>query len=164
MKISRMLAGGELLPLRRGLYLRDRAVDPISLASAIYGPSYISYESALAWHGLIPEKVGVIISATLKRPADFENPVGYFRYHHVPVRVFSVGIERVDDPTKALCDSVARDASIRSQKDVCAWLESMRIDALPLIDREQLTACASSYGSPAVRHLARYFKKNPTSS
>jgi hypothetical protein len=173
MKISRMLAGGELLPLRRGLYLRDRAVDPISLASAIYGPSYISYESALAWHGLIPEKVGVIISATLKRPADFENPVGYFRYHHVPVRVFSVGIERVDDPllpwllaspTKALCDSVARDASIRSQKDVCAWLESMRIDAIPLIDREQLTACASSYGSPAVRHLARYFKKNPTSS
>ena len=173
MKISRMLAGGDLIPLRRGLYLRDHTVDPLSLASAIYGPSYISYESALAWHGLIPEKVGAIMSATLKRPADFENPMGHFWYHHIPDRIFSVGIERVDDlllpwllasPTKALCDSVARDASIRSQKDVCAWLESMRIDALPMIDREQLAACAASYGSPAVRHLARYLKKTPTSS
>ena len=113
------------------------------------------------------------MSATLKRPADFENPMGHFWYHHIPDRIFSVGIERVDDlllpwllasPTKALCDSVARDASIRSQKDVCAWLESMRIDALPMIDREQLAACAASYGSPAVRHLARYLKKTPTLS
>ncbi|MCX6975442.1 MAG: hypothetical protein NTZ94_14365 [Verrucomicrobia bacterium] len=147
MKISRMLAGGDLIPLRRGLYLRDRTVDPLSLASAIYGPSYISYESALAWHGLIPEKVGAIMSATLKRPANFENPMGHFWYHHIPDRIFSVGIERVDDlllpwllasPTKALCDSVALDASIRSQKDVRVWLGAMRIEDLPPLDQGQL--------------------------
>jgi hypothetical protein len=170
MKISRMLAAGELLPLRRGLYLRDRTVDPLSLASAIHGPSYVSFESALAWHGLIPERVEEITSATPKQPVRFETPVGRYRYRHVPARVFSIGIERVEDallpwllasPTKALCDTVALDASIRSQKDVCAWLEGMRIENLPALDPDQLAACAANYGRPSVRQLARFFQKNP---
>jgi len=118
-----MLAAGELIPLRRGLYLRDRTVNPLALAPAIHGPSYVSFESALAWHGLIPERVEEVVCATLKRPMDFETPVGRYRYRSVPVRVFSIGIERVEDPllpwllaspTKALCDSVAHDASIPS--------------------------------------------------
>jgi hypothetical protein len=171
MKVSRMLAAGELIPLRRGLYLRDRTVNPLALAPAIYGPSYVSFESALAWHGLIPERVEEIVCATLKRPAEFETPVGRYRYRHVPARVFAIGIERDEDPllpwllaspTKALCDSVALDPSIRSQKDVRAWLEAMRIEEVPPLDDEQLTACAANYGRPSVRNLARYFQKTPT--
>jgi hypothetical protein len=171
MKISRMLAAGELIALRRGLYLRDRTVDPLVLASAIYGPSYVSFASALAWHALIPERVEEVASATLRRPVRFETPVGRFRYRHVPSRVFAIGIERVEDPqfpwllaspTKALCDAVALEASIRSQKDVRAWLDAMRIGEIPALDQEQLAACAANYGRPSVRHLARYFQKNPT--
>lgn len=171
MKISRMLAAGELIPLRRGLYLGDRTVNPLALAPAIYGPSYVSFESALAWHGLIPERVEEVLCATLRRPAEFETPVSRYRYRHVPARVFSVGIERVEDavlpwliasPTKALCDTIAQVASIRSQRDVRAWLEDMRIGNLPPLDHEQLTACAASYGRPSVRHLARHFLKTPT--
>ncbi len=171
MKISRMLAAEELIPLRRGLYLRDRTVNPLFLAPAIYGPSYVSFESALSWHGLIPERVEEIVCATLRRPARFENPAGRYRYRHVPARVFSIGIERVEDsllpwllasPTKALCDTIALDATIRSQKDARAWFDAMRIENLPALDQEQLAACAASYGSPSVRHLARCFQKNPT--
>jgi hypothetical protein len=55
---------------------------------------------------------------------------------------------------------VALDASIRSQKDVRAWLDGMRIEDVPMLDQEQLAACAASYGRPAVRYLARYFQKN----
>ena len=170
MKVSRMLAAGELIPLRRGLYLRDRTVNPLALAPAIHGPSYVSFESALAWHGLIPERVEEVVCATLKRPAEFETPVGRYRYRYVPVRVFAIGIERVEDPllpwllaspTKALCDSVSLDASIRSQKDVRIWLEAMRIEEVPPLDPEQLAACAANYGRPAVRHLARFFQKTP---
>ena len=99
MKISRMLAAGELTPLRRGLYLRDRTVNSLALAPAIYGPSYVSFTTALAWHGLIPERVEEVLCATLKRPAAFETPVGRYRYRHVPARVFSIGIDRVEDRT-----------------------------------------------------------------
>lgn len=171
MKISRLLAAGELLPLRRGLYLRDRTVEPLSLAPAIYGPSYVSFASALAWHGLIPERVEEVVCATLRRPARFENPVARYRYRHVPARVFAIGIERVEDstlpwllasPTKALCDAIALESSVRSQKDVRDWLQSMRIEEMPALDLEQLAACAAGYGKPSVRQLARYLRKNPT--
>lgn len=138
-------------------------VNPLALAPAIYGPSYVSFESALAWHGLIPERVEEVVCATLKRLAEFETPLGRYRYRHVSSRFFSIGIERVEDPllpwllaspTKALCESVALDDSIRSQKDVRAWLEAIRIEDLPSLDQEQPTACAACYGRPAVRHLA----------
>jgi hypothetical protein len=57
---------------------------------------------------------------------------------------------------------VAQDASIRSQKDVRAWLEAIRIEELPPLDQDQLAACAANYGRPAVRHLARYVQKIQT--
>jgi hypothetical protein len=172
MKISRMLAAGELISLRRGLYVRDHTANPLALAAAIYGPSYVSFESALAWHGLIPERVKAILCATLKRPVEFETPMGRYRYQHVPVRVFSIGIERVDEaplpwllasPTKALCDTIARVSSIRSGRDVSAWLDDMRITHPLPLDEGQLLACAGNYGRPSVRHLARHFlKTQPT--
>jgi len=165
-----MVTNGELVSLRRGLYLRDRAVNPLALADAIHGPSYVSFETALAWHGLIPERVEEIVSATLKRPAFFETMVGRYRYRPVPARVYPIGIERVEDasllwllasPTKALCDTIAREVRIRSLKDVRSWLKSMRIDGLPSMDHEQLAACAVRYGRPSVRLLHRFFIKNP---
>lgn len=168
MKISRMLAAGELIPLRRGLYLRNRTANPLALSAALAGPSYVSFESALAWHGLIPERVEAILCATLKRPVEFETPLGRYQYRHVPARVFSIGVERVDDaslpwlvasPTKALCDTIARVPSIRSGRDVLAWLADMRITDPPAPDLEQLTSCAVNYGRPSVRHLARHFSK-----
>jgi hypothetical protein len=173
MKISRMLAAGELTPLRRGLYLRDRAANPLALAAPIYGPSYVSFETALAWHGLIPERVEEILSATLKRPAACETPVGRYRYRHVPARVFSIGVERVEDaslpwllasPAKALCDTIALDPTIRSQRDVHTWLAVMRIGELPALDRDQLAACAERYARPSVRQLCRHLLKTPSVS
>lgn len=170
MKISRMLAAGDLLPLRRGLYLRDRAVDPLALAATVYGPSYVSFETALSWHGLIPERVQEILSATPKRPVCHETEVGRYRYRHVPAQVFPIGVERVEDarlpwliasPTKALCDCLARTTGVRSPEDVRSWLGSMRIDPLPPIDPEQLAACARLYGRPSVRSLERFLRENP---
>ena len=169
MKISRMLAAGELISLRRGLYLRDRTVNPPALGPLIYGPSYVSFETALAWHGLIPERVETVVCATTRRPCEFETAVGRFRYRRVPLSVYPIGIERVDDPalpwllaspTKALCDCIALASDIRSQKDVRSWLESMRVDELPELDLDQLAACAEHYHRTSVGHLARYLPKN----
>ena len=52
-KIARMLETGELVALRRGLYATRRELDPRCLAGPIYGPSYVSFETALAWHGSV---------------------------------------------------------------------------------------------------------------
>ncbi|MBR5734145.1 MAG: hypothetical protein IKX79_01210, partial [Desulfovibrionaceae bacterium] len=63
-KIGRMVKRGELIPVIKGLYETDRSVPGHCLAGIIYGPSYLSFEFTLAWHGLIPETVYAFTSAT----------------------------------------------------------------------------------------------------
>jgi len=168
-KTVRMLGTGELVALRRGLYASRRDLDPHCLAGPIYGPSYVSFETALAWHGMIPEGVAEILSATPKRPAGFENYFGRFRYLTIPKAVYPLGIQRVTEsdlpfliasPTKALADRVAREAGFRSMADVARWMEGMRVDTGGGLDREELTACAELYGRPSVRCLLRFAEKN----
>ena len=161
-KIARMLETGDLIALRRGLYATRRELDPRCLAGPIYGPSYVSFETALAWHGMIPEGVTEILSATVKRAATFENAFGRFRYLAVPKAAYPIGVSRITEsdlpfliasPTKALVDRIAREPGFRSMADVGRWMAGMRIDLESRLDRDELTECAGNYGRPAVRWL-----------
>lgn len=167
-KIARMISCGELFQLRRGLYATRRDISPYCLAASIYGPSYISFETALSFYGLIPEAVYEITSATIKRPKEFENVFGRFRYHAVPGRVYSVGIERrtesdipflIASPTKALCDRIALEPRMRSLSDVRRWADLMRLDEKLEFDPAVLDACAENYKRPSVRLLRRMVEK-----
>jgi hypothetical protein len=167
-KIARMLKSGELIPLRRGLYASRRNTDARCLAGPIYGPSYVSFETALAWHGIIPESVTECLSATPRRAAGVENVFGRFRYLQVPAEVYPVGVQRVTDsdlpfllasPTKALCDRIAREAGFRSMADVERWLGGMRIDSAMGLNSTELELCEANYGRPAVRLLRQFALK-----
>jgi predicted transcriptional regulator of viral defense system len=167
-KIARMQESGELIALRRGLYASRPDLDPHGLAGPIYGPSYISFETALAWHGMIPEGVAEILSATPKRAASFENSFGRFRYLAIPKKVYPIGVLRITgadvpfliaSPTKALVDRIAREPGFRSMADVARWMEEMRIEIAAGLDRKELAECALGYGRPAVRFLQRLAEK-----
>jgi len=167
-KIARMIRSGDLFQLRRGLYATRRDLNPFCLAAGLYGPSYISYETALSYYGLIPEAVYEITSATLKRPAEFQNIFGRFHYRRVPESVYPVGIERVTEsglpfliasPTKAVCDRIALEPRMRSMSDVKRWAELMRLDEAIEFDLTVLDACAENYQRPAVRFLRRTVEK-----
>jgi hypothetical protein len=167
-KIARMIHSGDLFQLRRGLYTTRRDLNPLCLAASIYGPSYISFETALSYYGLIPEAVYEITSATLKRPNEFQNMFGRFHYRRVPENVYSIGIERVTEsgipfliasPTKAVCDRIALEPRMRSMSDVKHWTELMRLDEQIELDPVILDACAETYKRPAVRFLQRTVEK-----
>ncbi len=168
-KIARLLEVGDLISLRRGLYTSRRDMDPHGLAGTIYGPSYLSFETALAWHGMIPEKVTEILSATAKRAAAFENGFGLFRYLTIPKAVYPVGIHLIAEtglpfliasPTKALADRIAREPSFRSLTAVQRWIEGMRVDLGGGLDQTELAECAEKYQRPSVRWLLRYAQKH----
>lgn len=116
--VNRALKKGSLVSLRRGLYLigppyRKVAQGNLEIAHYLYGPSYISFESALLYHQWIPETVYTTMSATSKRSKAFDTPLGRFEYVHVPDRLIYLGVQRVGiedeaffiaDPWKALAD------------------------------------------------------------
>lgn len=120
-KIADWLAKGVLIPLRRGLYLvgaewRRGSIALPLIANHLYGPSCVSLDYALAWHGMIPEHVVEVTSVAARRSRMIENPIGRFSYSTVPVKLYNVGMmiessaEGVSflmaGPEKALCDKV----------------------------------------------------------
>lgn len=119
-KISEWLASGTLISLKRGLYVvglpwRQEPLCLPLIANRLYGPSCVSLEYALAWHGLIPERVIELTSVCTGRGRKLENTIGRFSYSKVPQTLFPLGltIEAVANqhfwmasPTKAVCDTV----------------------------------------------------------
>lgn len=70
-KISELVKSGDLIALKRGLYLPGErtnlaAPEPFLTANYLGGPSYISLETALSYWGLIPERVYEISSITMQ--------------------------------------------------------------------------------------------------
>jgi len=145
-KISRMLANGEILKIKRGLYVlsRDYQTAPVSkplLANLIYGPSYVSLDFALSYYGLIPEGVFELSSMTPKRAKCYDTPLGRFSYTHSFKSLYGIGIvsETLTDgshfliagPEKALCDKVVftRKICVTSVSGMRTFLkDDLRID------------------------------------
>lgn len=174
MKISGMLAKGDIVRVKKGLYilgesLRRRPFCRELLANLIYGPSYVSLEYALHFHGLTPERVDAVTSVTCGRSRTFDTPLGTFSYRMIPMEAFRTGMDRVelDDgrsfliaiPEKALADRIVADrgAGISSQKELHDYLlASLRIDSIGLreLDPARLTEIARLYRSRRVKLLA----------
>ena len=92
-QLSRWAASGRLIQLRRGLYVvappfAGEAPNLLTVASRIRVPSYLSLQSALSYHGVIPESVPVVTSVTTSRPGQFDTPVGLFSYRHLKRDLF----------------------------------------------------------------------------
>lgn len=66
-KVSREVKSGTLFPLTKGLYETNRKTSGKYLSSYIYGPSYLSFEYALSYYGLIPEAVYTYTSASFNK-------------------------------------------------------------------------------------------------
>ncbi|NOQ51886.1 MAG: hypothetical protein GQ578_06695 [Desulfuromonadaceae bacterium] len=145
-KISRMLAEGDILKIKRGLYVlsseyRTAPVSKPLLANLIYGPSYVSLDFALSYYGLIPEGVFEISSMTPKRVKYYDTPLGRFTYTHSFASLYGIGIVSeasadgscflIASPEKALCDKVVftKKLSATSVKAMRTFLtEDLRID------------------------------------
>jgi len=139
-KVSALEKRGDLIRLKQGLYVNhaDVSQKPLSLfliGNNLYGPSYISLQSALRYYGLIPEQVFTICSMTTKPSKIFQNALATFEYVHADRQIFPIGIREetfadgtsvlMASPEKALCDLIADTShlNLRYRKEILVWLE-----------------------------------------
>lgn len=95
-KISNLLKTGDLISLKKGLYLSERYLlsQPDKkayfeyLANILYFPSYLSLEYVLSAYSLIPEGIYAFTSISLKSSRVFENKLGIFVYRNVKEELF----------------------------------------------------------------------------
>ena len=147
-KIGRLVKDGDLTPIIKGLYETDRAVPGYYLANVIYGPSYLSFEYALAWHDLIPEAVFTFTSATCgkRRKKLYDTPFGVFTFRDVPVAAFPYGTElheedgrafMIASAEKAVCDQLYTCSPCSNRNELRQLLfEDLRIDETAFRDAD----------------------------
>lgn len=177
-RLTRMIKSGDVIQVRRGIYLdaHETGYSLKSLASIIYGPSYISFEYALAHYGLIPERVQAVTSAAYNKNKNrrFHTPLGDFYYYYLPVAVFPYGIALGSEngqnylmatPEKALCDTLYKTRGIGSVKTLQALLfEDWRIERETVLslDRESILFLAPLYKKQIFRLLLKWLEGEAT--
>ena len=80
-KTTLLLRQGVIIRVKKGLYVfgdkyRRYPYSKELLANLVYGPSYVSLDYALAYHGLIPERVEALTSVTPNRSAQVQHAGG----------------------------------------------------------------------------------------
>ena len=80
---------GDLVRLKRGLYgFAEQIKDQVEIARALYTPAYISLESALHHHGILPDVTFGLSLVTPRGTRSFKTPVGQFRYYRIKQSLF----------------------------------------------------------------------------
>ena len=173
-KISRDIKSGKLFKIITGLYETNPNTPGYLLAGSIYGPSYISFEYALSFYGLIPERVTTITCATFdkKKKKQYNTNFGVFTYRDVPVLVYPEEITlkeennysyQIATPEKALCDKLYTLTPLGNYSN----LENMLFNDLRIDEEEfkklnisKIEKLSELYSSTNVGLLAKYMRRN----
>lgn len=171
-KIKRDIDKGILFPLVRGIYETNSSADGFLLASYIYGPSYLSFEYALSYHNIIPERVVVYTNATFnkRKSKSYQNHFGLFTYRDVPKEAFPYMVQVYEEdryayfiasPEKALSDLLYIKKPVRSIKDLKMVLfEDLRINKTMFdqLNFEDILFLADKYISNNMKYLKKYIE------
>ncbi|MEI6564905.1 MAG: hypothetical protein WCO42_11435 [bacterium] len=177
-RIHRLVADGEIVRVKKGLYVfatpfRRQPIVREQLANLIYGPSYVSLDSALSFHGLIPERVEAVTSVTTGRSRAFDTPFGFFSYQSLSPTRYALGALLqtsgtvpflIAAPEKALADKVWMDKRFAGNRvaGFGAYLrDDLRIDGdvLSRLDFDRLEEIEKTYASSKINTLFRYLAK-----
>jgi predicted transcriptional regulator of viral defense system len=127
---------GYIRKIVRGQYMFSdvNITEPVlyEIANRIYAPSYVSFETALAYYGLIPETVFAIVSASTRKTSRFETSIGRFSFRTLATSIF-FGYSimehdgrhfKIADIEKALVDYLYIHSDLTTPEDI----ESLRLN------------------------------------
>lgn len=163
-----------LIKLKRSLYTNNINESPFLIANVLYNPSYISFETALDFNNVIPERVNIIISATFKknRTKVYNTEFGTFYYQDINKKAYPYGIEIVNidgndiliaSKEKALTDTISTLPPRNSIKEIEKLLfDDLRVNEFVFdeMDKKLLSLLCDLYPSENLKLLQRYIRRN----
>ena len=165
LQVSRWVRSGRLLRLRRGVYAlapawRKVEPHPFLVANALQRGSYVSLQSALSFHGVIPEHVPAVTSVGPGRPEVVRNALGSFQLNHLTESLL-FGYTRLEVaprqyafvacPEKALLDLV----HLVPRADSSEYLQELRLQNAEAMRPRLLQALADRSGKRKLIRAAR---------
>ena len=162
LQLSRWVRDGKVIKLRRGLYLlakpwRKVEPHPFLISNRLMPGSYVSLQSALAWHGAIPEYVPVVTSVGCGRPGTVANQLGSYnfikqgmRFGYSRLEVSPSQFAFVAAPEKALLDLVY----LTPGADTPEFIAELRLQNRTVFNLQQMQEFAAGGNRPKLRRAA----------
>ena len=175
-KISELIRQEQLISLTKGLYVIGPSFagvhpSPFLMANYLWGPSYVSLETALSYWGLIPERTFEVSSCTMKLSKKYNTALGRFSFYNLSMPYYTFGIRSVQmaanqvvlmaSPEKALCDKIVLTpyVNLRSTRETVDFLlEDLRIDEGKLLELNQESIAHWTPESPKRKSLEMLVK------
>lgn len=134
------------------------------IANRIYAPSYVSFEMALAYYGLIPESVYGITSASTRKTSHFKTEIGSFIYRTIRPKLYfgfdllenNKKVFKLASPEKAFLDLFYIKTELR---DVPSF-EGLRVDRetfFKVMDQDKMNGYLSAYGQVSLKRRIKKF-------
>lgn len=151
---------GLFIRLKKGLYsLKKNITSEEEIANALYKPSYISFEYALARYNIIPEMAYSVTSATTKPTRAFEVGEKIFTYYTIQKKAFMGYVpEKIGknvilfaEPEKAFVDYMYF-VSLGKKT------YNERINA-SMLNKKKVMYYAKIYNRPGLLHLIKKYDK-----
>jgi len=172
-KIAVEEKNNNLIKLKRGLYETNKDADPFTIANVLLSPSYISFETALSYYGMIPERVYAIKSASFKKnkKKEYKNFFGLFLYQDVNSNAYPYDINEIEidgikvmiaSREKALTDMLYTISPRNNKKELLDLLfEDLRINEAIFdeLDKNKIIELCDLYSSKTLNILKRYLEK-----
>ena len=159
---------GYIKKIRRGYYMfADTQLSEEKLfliANKIYSPSYVSFEMALSYYGLIPEGVYSITSASSKKTEKFKTTVGEFTYRSLkPQLLFGYSLltqgkltYKLAEMEKAVLDYLYINSKSTRKEDLQEWRFEGR-EFLAKADLNKFNRYVKAFNSPSLEKRVKQF-------
>jgi predicted transcriptional regulator of viral defense system len=142
-RLNYYIRNGELYRIRRGLYAKDKNYDKWELASRIFTPSYISFETVLAKAGITFQYYNrIFLASYLTRELDCDGQIYQFRKIRGVVLTDPSGVDNsgersVATPERAFLDVLYLNKDYHF--DNLSPLDWERVfDLLPMYDNKRM--------------------------
>jgi len=168
-QLSRWVRSGRLIQLRRGIYViakpyRKTEPHPFLVANNLRRNSYVSLQSALAFHGVIPEYVPVCTSVTTGRSKHLETTLGTYNFRRIKAD-YLFGFEQQEvSPNQHAFVAVAEKALLdlvylTPGADTDSYLRELRLQHTEVIDCKTLEELTDRMDKPKLRSAARLIRQ-----
>ena len=164
-QLSRWVTSKRLVRIHKGWYtLRDPfrrvRLNFNVVACTIKRGSYVSLQSALAYHGMIPEHVAETTCVTTGRPLSIDSPVGRIGYRHVKRDVFFGYEQEVSGKQEAYIASAEKALLdlfyLTPGSADAAYIAELRLQASEELDTGKMMRMAERFGAPRLLRAVEY--------
>ena len=151
-RINYYVKTGKLYPLRRGIYAKDKNYDKFELATKIYTPSYISFETVLAKTGVVFQFYGqIFVASYLTREIVVDKQTYSYKKIKNNILTNSAGIENKENYSIASPE--------RAFSDILYLYKDYHFDNLLPLNWEKVFEILPIYGNKRMeKKIKQYYK------